>query len=506
MVIIHDIQGSTTEISSQHNKCKACNGSKTDCLEFVKCSKAICGKQYHVRCIESLNDTSELAEKDFWYCTDKCEQEDEPNRTLQSTSTTALQAHIRTLQFKLDQSLQETLRVNTSNSELLKSFKRLENEVAKMRLSSTFVAPSSAVNDVTFDASASHITANLDSSIDRLLEMSHISQPPVALHDKSSSASTSQASNDLTAKDSQQAHAIASILLSLSERRKHLPELPEFHGKGSEWLCFRNAFNKLRQLGKYDDDEMMAKLRKALKSSAFDYARIWLFSARSNPTQIILDLEEKFFSPSAVITDSFDAIIAIHPIKEKSRASLEQLKRAVDEYVNVCNDVDETIHLTGRVTEAIEDKLPDDLLEDWIKKIRTKEFRGDWYNLSHFLSESTRDLKVRAVDRKKLKISPSPFKSSSPAIARVNVTMIGDSPPCDYDQCGKPLYRCERFAKRSYDIKLANCRLKDYCSRCLRKGHPTNSCPNADKLPSCKIPDCKSPQQHTTLMHPPEDD
>jgi hypothetical protein len=387
------------------------------------------------------------------------------------------------------------------------SFKKLESDVAKMRLSSTFANPGTIPSDVTFDSSSIYVTANLDSTIDRLLGMSHITQAQA--NESTSSSTQASSSANMSPEASHEAHAVASIIMSLSERRKHLPELPEFHGKGSEWLCFRNSYHRLKQMGKYDDDEMIAKLRKALKGLAFDYARNWLFSARSNPAQIISDLEEKFFSPSAVITDSFDAIISIQPITEKSRSSLEKLKRAVDEYVNVCNDVEETIHLTGRVPEPIEDKLPDDLLEDWIKKIRTKEFRGDWYNFSHFLSESTRDLKVRAADRKKMKhpSSSSTYRStssSSPATARIFVMLTGESPPCDYDSCGKPLYQCEGFAKRSFDIKLANCRMKGYCCRCLRKGHPTSSCPNTDKLPSCKVNDCKNPRQHTTVMHPPE--
>lgn len=508
MVIIHDINGSKTEIKAQHIKCKKCSGTKVDCLEFVKCSYAICGNQYHVRCLESLNDTSELAEKDFWYCSGECENADEPNRNLQSTSNASLLAENSKLNAELSQLRLNNSSLDANYKQLQASFKLLENQLAHIRLSSTLLPQA---RDAALDTSAMNVTSSLDATISHLLDISqinaqHLSAQSATSGNASTSSNTSTVRDSLNSKETTNAHTVASIVLSLSERRKHLPELPEFNGKGSEWLCFRNSYHKLQKLGKFDDDEMIAKLRKSLKGSAFEFARMWLFSARSNPAKIILDLEERFFSPAAVITDSFDAISVINPIKEKTRDSIEKLKRAVDEYINVCNDVEETIHLTGRVPESIEDKLPDDLLEDWIKNMRTKVYRGDWYDFSRFLTESTRDLKVRAVDRKKIKstsTSSSSSKSSS-STARVNaIHLIGKSPPCDFDGCDKPLFRCPAFAGCGYEKKVEHLTKMEYCHRCLRQGHLTASCPNVDSLPPCRAPGCKAQRKHTTVMHPP---
>lgn len=59
--------------------------------------------------------------------------------------------------------------------------------------------------------------------------------------------------------------------------------------------------------------------------------------AQANPTQIIAHLGEKFFSPCAVITDSFEVIAPVPAIKDKSRASLEKFKCAINEYINKYN-------------------------------------------------------------------------------------------------------------------------------------------------------------------------
>lgn len=393
-----------------------------------------------------------------------------------------------------------------NQDQLMSSYKKLESEIARMRASST-INFGSAHHAASPESSPHFVTANLDSTLNRLLESYHLTSPSQPQPTQSTSnESTSQSAAALSSNEPQEAHALASVIMSLTERRKHLPELPEFNGNGAEWLCFRNSYHKLKQQGKFDDDEMIAKLRKALKGPAFNYARLWLFSAKSNPGKIISDLEEKFFCPSTIVSDSLEAIAAIPSIKEKTRSSIEKLKRAVDEYINVCTDVDETIHLTGRVPCSIEDKLPDDLNERWNKARRIKEItRGDWYDFSSFLTNATLDLRIREPERPKSKTSSASVKinvtqSNSPAKPQ----FTGHLPPCDYDDCGKYLFRCAKFASIDPEDRFFFCREKGYCIKCLRKHPIAPICPNIKLIPSCRAPKCEEPFAHTTLMHPPD--
>lgn len=531
MVILHEISGTVDEIKAQHAKCKRCKGEKTSCDTIIKCSNAVCGKPVHVGCLpEDVKD--EIAEHEFWYCSKDCSKADEGQRELlrgvtdpvQAAQVASLQSQLKQLQLENRQLLNNNKILLDSTSvlqqndlKLQESLKRSEAEINRIRLSSTKNGPGSlfvtandtTLNaDITFGTDMSNVNAAtpLDTSIQSLLDKtnilrsSHTQTSPLA--SQQAGASSSKPSAELSAEDSQQAHAIAAIITTLSERRKHLPELPDFNGKGAEWLCFRNLYCKLRKLGRFDDDEMMAKLRKALKGHALEYSRLWLYSARSQPDTIISNLEEKFFSPCAIITDALEAINDVPATKEKSRKSLEKLKHSIDEYINVCTDVEETIHLTGRVPETITDKLPDDLLEDWVRLIRVKMFRGDWYDFSSFLSEAMKNLKVRAADRK---------KSEKPTRVQVNTLhgehsahkFVGNPPPCDYDSCGDVLFRCKKFRRSSYEAKLAFIKSSGYCEICLRKGHSTSDCPNKALMPACRTEGCKDPASHTSLLHPP---
>lgn len=530
MVTLHEISGSAEEVKAQHAKCYVCKGKETACDNIIKCSNAVCGKPVHVDCLcEELRD--DIADQEFWYCSDVCDKADELQRTLIRSAKDPLSAAlIASLQSRVKQLQLENQHLTANNKTLLEvstileqdgrklqeSLKRSEAEINRIRLSSTrsglsnVTATDNTLNaDFTFGIDASHIvTTPLDVSIQNLLEKTsylRASQTTQTSPDASqqAGASSSIPSALLSNEDTQQAHAIAAIVTSLSERRKHLPELPEFNGKGAEWLCFRNLYHKLRELGKFDNDEMMSKLRKALKGQALEYSRLWLYSARSQPDVLITNLEEKFFSPCAIITDALDAINEVPATKEKSRHVLEKLKHAIDEYINVCTDVEETIHLTGRVPESITDKLPDDLLEDWVKFIRLKTFRGDWYNLSSFLCEAMKNLKVRAVDRKK---SEKPSKNVTVNALRGEPPahkFVGSLPNCEYDFCGEVLFRCKAFRTNAdYKAKLAFIKRAGYCEVCLRKGHLSTDCPNKTLMPDCRAEGCKDPAAHTTLLHP----
>lgn len=552
---------------AQHAKCYACVGAKNDCLTLIQCSYSICGLYCHVDCLPATFDKTKLDSEEFWYCKKECRTLHEPDRTLlEAKKIPGAAAAIKILEKRLsetqlhndaiskqrDEAMHAAEVLDKSRMELLEKNKKMESDLSIKMFTSSFAQGTSqaALQSHYSDASsirhstAPPATASLESdSLAKLLErVKHIEISKDRQQDDSSNSNPfALSSGTFSADDLSQAHAIASLTLTLSERRKQLPKLPDFDGKGAEWLHFRNIYRALRSEGKYDNREMNAKLTCALKGPALDFTRLWLYSSRPNPDKIIQDLEDRFFSPVAVMTDTLEVVNDFPPIKEKNRNALELFKRAVDGYINICTDVDEVAPLLIRIPESAEDKMPDDLIERWNRKIRHKIFKGNWFDFSNFLLESTFDLKVRASDRKKLlcestKDSKS-SKTSSHASATVHVVssqpasscsstssvisnsnsegqssdidstrprLVGAAPPCDYDSCGKPLYRCEGFAKRAFDIKNAHVQMNGYCSRCIRKGHDANTCPNEPHLPQCKMKGCSDPSTHTTIMHPPE--
>lgn len=524
---------------TQHGKCSVCKGKRSSDKQVVQCSYSPCGKYIHVGCLPTDFDVTSLKSNEFYYCQKTCEVNHAPDRayleakknpqfaTLISSFEAQLQS--KTRQLEEYSSALETL--NESHIELESKLKKTETELSQTILNSTRYNAFSGVEHESTRAGTSGTGCEpqgprqpLDDSISHILD--RVKQiragqtnvlPPSDVNPFSLNGST------LTEEDVTHAHALASITLSLSERRKQLPKLPEYSGKGAEWLHFRNTYRVLKSEGKYDNRELVAKLSLALKGKALDYTRLWLYSSHPNPDKIIQDLEDRFFSPTAIVTDAHEAILALPLIKSKDRNALENLRRAVDGYISVCTDVDDTPRLMIRVDEKVEDKLPDDLLERWIRLIRNTEVRGNWHNFSNFLKEATFDLKIRVSDRLKEETSKdskgnkSNNQGSTASVNNVTAQssqmrnferqkLIGDSPICDYDSCGKPLYRCVGFATRPYDVKIGHCQLKGYCSRCLRKGHAAISCPNVVRLPKCKVEGCTERSSHTNTMHPPECD
>lgn len=560
----------TFEINAdQHKTCSVCKGNETTCNTVVQCSYGPCGSYSHVDCLPQKFDRNKLTTDEYFYCKGACEDSHAPDRAfLEAKKNPAIASLISGLQNKLKLKEQEVNEVSAQRDELADAAetlnqsvldleeknKKTEAELNQLMLSSTMITPNtfnnvagtsasfySAPTSQRLNASSSSeppkdpgtAARTFNDSISHILDkVRHIkaSRPNISANENSNAFSMLNGST-LSNEEVSQAHALASITLSLSERRKQLPKLPEFDGKGAEWLHFRNTYHALRTEGRFDDREMNAKLATALKGEALQFTRLWLYSSHPNPNKIVQDLEDRFFSPVAVVTDAFDAVMDIPLIKTKDRNALEKLKRAVDGYISIVSDVDDTPRLMIRVDEKVEDKLPDDLLEKWIRLVRNKTVRGNWHDFSHYLKEATLDLKVRVNDRVKIAASHKDVKpakvhvissnrsGSPPSLSSsgssINSTsssssprspFVGKCPTCDYDLCGKYLFQCDKFAKAKHDIKIGHCQLKGLCARCLRKGHVAIDCPNGHLLPRCHVEGCTDNSSHTSIMHPPECD
>lgn len=575
MVQLYEIKGSPDEIAAQHKKCASCKGLNVTCPEVVKCMLPICGKHFHIECVpdgRGPSDDDDFADMVEFYCSDQCSQKHKDSRQKYGTSDPIALAEIERLTRVIESQKATCSKLATEKDKLIaagtkfeKQTDMLEKEVRRLqadqsaRIFSSTVFPTAASTHPSQEPGTSHSASThqdseeftaADAYMRRLLKKADSFSLPLQPDDSPNEVLnlTSLANKtQMNQNDIGTAHATASLMISLSERRKQLPKLPEFDGKGAEWLHFRNSYNDTRKLGEYTDKEMVAKLATALKGPALEFTRLWLYSARPCPDKIIHDLEQRFFSPISVVTDALDVVHDISAISTKDRNALELFKRAVDGFINVCNDVEETMQLQIHIPEAIEDKLPDDLLEKWNRNIRHKLIKGHWLDFSHFLSESTSDLKVRLADRKKSKLKESKTEGKlSKSAVKLNVVSTqqaatstnnnrsssrgvggdkrskqsnnkpsngsngtyqskfeGDCPPCDYDNCGKVLFRCRNFATRPFDIKMANCNRLGYCSKCLRKGHAAVNCPNVKLIPKCMIPGCTDSLNHTTVMHPP---
>lgn len=531
---------------AQHKKCRKCSGSKTDCLEIIKCSYENCNKYCHVDCLpeEMREEVAELAE---FFCDDNCKV------ALQNKQTFS----VSKLMAEMERMKLENSETRKTSMEALQAINLLKSTIASLQdenrhllaqnqslsMISTTRAPASVDTGV-FSSTAEEALFNVSSvqsslkkvtqEINESLEASTIGN-----------ASTSAESNDpfhgkkFEAKGSAIVeHAKTSFLLSLKEIRKNLGELSEFDGKGSAWLKFKTRYNNIKVVGDYTNAEMVQKLEKALKGQALDYVQAWIDSPSPNAAKIITDLEERFFNVDTIMQEGLHKVAQIEKIKSWNREPLENYARAVDTYIHLCTTVDHSIHLNGRLPGEFEDKLPAELLREWLKHKSATIATGNWFEFSIFLKNSLKYLKVRSVDQQNSKDSKE-SKNKPVTTSKINVTV--DTPSsasakapsstsstknnshnqrkpsqkqgsaenaarpfkpwvCEYDKCDKPLYGCVEFRKRKHDIKSKFCTDFNYCQRCLRKGHTAIYC--RTRSYKCDVDGCTDPWTHSRVMHP----
>lgn len=405
--------------SLQHKNCFACEGRKTDGLVLVRCSLNSCRKYCHLSCL-SLQVQKEL-EAEVWYCSDACKLAAADLVDKTGETPPARDPAIATLV--------------QNNTELLRTVNELatkmaavqdENKVLVAQLQATTLNHNQRMVFDTTLASADESLFNmsaLSSTIRR--NVGQLSQTVLA--DVNAMPAVNVSCDPLHGKvfDATSApieHAKSSYLLSLKEIRKNLGELPEFDGKGYEFLNFKMKYDSIKDVGKYTDFQMVAKLEKCLKGKALEHVRIWLFSPNPNPAKIMSDLEEKFYHPNIIIQEALKTVQQFESMPKKNRDKLEDFKRAVDAYIHVCTTVKESIHLNGRLPGDIEDKLPDDLCEEWLKIVNLPNATGNWMEFSIFLGNSVRFMKVRLSESQKLKdIDPkSALKVSSKTLQDPN--------------------------------------------------------------------------------------
>lgn len=518
------------DAKEHHKKCYICKGSQETCFEIVRCSSEKCNKFCHVDCMaEDIRE--KLDDEEDYFCTEACEQ---AFNKKQKFSVTKLLAEVERLKLENAEATKTSLKalqsVDTLSKELGKSQDVNRSLIAQNQNLSLLASTRRSGEGSSFYGSATDESLFNISVLQKSVQKSVDSVQNTISANATGIPSTSDESIDPLAgrkfdeeNSATAEHAKASFYLSLREIRKNLGELPEFDGKGSAWLKFKTRYAKIKEVGQFTEAAMVEKLEKALKGKALDFVRTWIDSPSPSAVKIMSDLEERFFNPDTIMQEGLNNIIQFEQIKTWNREQLEDFARLIDTYIQLCITVDYSIHLNGRLPGGVEDKLPDDLLREWMKHKSTSVATGSWFEFSVFVKNSLKYLKVRASD---VRAKDAKTKSPVPKVTAFVDNSSGSSltpakkdqrnnkskeqkqdgekkfkpVECVYDQCTKPLYLCEAFQKRKHDVKLKFCKDFDICTKCLKKGHTAMYCRR--KFLKCKVEGCQDPLSHTKVMHP----
>lgn len=396
---------------AHHKKCIKCKGSKLH-SQFVQCCYESCNNYCHLKCLPE-NLRTDVVDWPEYFCNDSCRVNRDQKR---ASSFTMLKAEVEKLKYEQSQNVKtnvETLQtmdlMKNTITQLQEQNRLLVAQNQSLSLLSSTRAPTTIDMNI-FNPSIDENMLNFSSLQDKLRKTAE--EINVSLGAAATGPSTSGESDDPFHGKTFQAkgeatveHAKTSYLLSLREIRRNLGDLPEFDGKGSAWLKFKTRFNKIKDVGDYKNCEMVEKLEKALKGPALKYVQAWIDSPNPCATKIMTDLEERFFNADTVMQEGLNSVISFGKIKTWNRESLEDYARVVDTYIHLCTTVGHSINLNGRLPGEIEDKLPDDLLREWLKHKHTPIANGSWFEFSLFLKNSVKHLKLRLVDQQKSKDS-----------------------------------------------------------------------------------------------------
>lgn len=395
---------------NHHKRCHQCRGENTACLEIIKCSSSQCTNYCHTDCLAG-DLRKDLADRETYFCSEACGQPPAPKSevtlaTLAAEIERVKRESAQREQRSRDTSMKAILELQAAVSTLQKSNRDL---LAKnqnlLLLSSTkhFPADMSVFTtsaDETQPFDSSRFSEKVQKTMEEIRETVNASS--------ASNATTSQQPDDPfngqsfdTAESASVEHAKASYILSLNQIRKNLGELPTFEGKGGAWLKFKSRYAKIQTVGKYSDVDMLEKLEKALKGQALDYVQAWIDSPNPSVAKIMSDLEERFYNVDTIMQEGLSAVMQVEQLRTWNRDQLEKYSRLVDTYIHLCTTVGHSIHLNGRLPGEAEDKLPDDLLRDWMKHKSGAMATGSWFEFAVFLKNSLKYLKVQTDEKGK---------------------------------------------------------------------------------------------------------
>lgn len=567
---VFDFTDKPDEVVDQHVKCDKCKGTKKTCLILLKCSSFVCNKLYHLDCLQNV-DLEVVKKSPTWFCSRTCGA---PSVHITSAPSPA---DLQTMQKQMTEMIAKMNRMETNNftiskrnedllklaDELTAKNNHLEEQLRSQRSNASLAFFGNVGDETVGDISmrpGGHSTfsaaeANYQNIFKRAQAAAsatghyHTAHSSLPAQDDPVQLALNNLSQGVVTPETNQ------LLSALRERRKHLPPLPNFSGKGCEWLVFKNTYQAIRDEGKFNQLELAGKLRLALKGEAAELVHQQLILAKPNADYVMQLLAKRFFKPREVISESKARVKAFPEMTTIDANQISALKCSVANHIAICTDLGRTEELVLPISESIEDKLPQELLNKWLIQVNSEVIRGNWYNFVTFLEEQEDAIKIplrlRLKNSSKEKSKDSVEKQShgkSPyqvnAVATVPEVITGppkdmrrsfsgrgrgrghssgaarpprytphndsprtvyqgEAPLCDFDSCGKTLFRCEEFAKKPHHNKIFHVDRYGYCKRCLRKGHATMSCPNASSLPKCRVTGCTDPANHTTVMHPP---
>jgi hypothetical protein len=340
----------------------------------------------------------------------------------------------------------------------------------------------------------------------------------------------------------------------LATTRKFLTSPSDFKGDANSWLTFEHDFYRFWDVGRFNADDMLSKLRRWISGDARTHVESLLCGATYDPDDVMRALRKEFFKPTVMVSKSRIDLLALGSCQNGDREAMKTLLSGINKHINLHSQL-------GMILPAVDDEIENLLSFDALREWRSHSYadsnddiptRNSWNDLKFVLDKhmlglpfsniqrkpstnsqshqpsTNKDRKHKhhkfvnnipsnssdeeqsqaSADEEQSQASADEEQSQASADEERSTTSAGEankkkaSRRCFFDQCGtNATYNCVGFLnlppkeRRNFMVQ------RKRCIRCFGPAtHLSNACPNPN-IPDCKAKDCRNPKEHSSALH-----
>jgi Protein of unknown function (DUF1759) len=271
-------------------------------------------------------------------------------------------------------------------------------------------------------------------------------------------------------------------------------ELNKFDGSPKDWLAFASRFKRTTEQCGYNDEEIMSRLRRCLKSRAYDAVRMILKNS-CNVTAAMEILEVNFGHPDMIIGDL---------IEESKRAPTVQGWGDFVQFANIVlnlqatiSNLNETVYMMNpMLLREFVAKLPSYIELKWADFLMDRGIRSP--NLKHFsewVKIAPTTISYAGLVDHSIQSSTLPQKSQT----QFNQNSNSINRSCKVCKGTHSVDVCENFQQMSVKQRWREAERNRLCYGCLGN----HSKINCNKLRACGVDLCPEYHQTTTSRYRP---
>lgn len=269
--------------------------------------------------------------------------------------------------------------------------------------------------------------------------------------------------------------------------------LPNFDGKFSEWLEFRDTFDSLvHQNRALSDVQKYHYLKSAIKGSAARAIKA-LNISEGNYNLAWETLKNRYQNPLALRKHHMDTFLDLPSIQRRSKTELQNFIDDASNHLSALKTLGEPVETWDFIiVSLLVRKLDVVTSREWRDRVAVSIERLTFKHFLEFIEERSKTLEVSEMQGT-IEGNDRRLKSGIRGMDRPTAHVVSTSVQCPVCYNNHPLYACKTFKELDHKQKRQIIQKTGRCYNCLSSGHRVQNCTRK----RCSICD----KLHHTLLH-----